>query len=270
MKSTNKNKPKPKSRAKPKVKPKTNQTLLQEIEGLRARLEEQEETLRAIRDGEVDALMVSNARRREGLKPTGCGSSLPYLYRRCTKEPCCCTPPARFSMPTPALPKWSACPWKASSTLPLTGICGLRTELGLRVFWRKACGNRPAEKSPCVSGRGQYLAARISVAPFAMEGKPCVCAVVTDISEIQKYLEIIEAGRLVQTVIEQSTDCIIVCDTQGMTSMQAAYTIIIPGAYGQRSWTTCCRSIIPARAAAEARCFPLPKYCGASASAMKK
>ena len=41
-------------------------------------------------------------------------------------------------------------------------------------------------------------------------------AVVTDISEIQKYLEIIEAGRLAQTVIEQSTDCIVVCDTQGI------------------------------------------------------
>ena len=117
--------------------------------------------------------------------------------------------------PNTRWPKWSACPWKASSTLPLTGICGLRTELGLRIFWRKACGTGQ-RRNHLRRGRGQYLAARISVAPFAMEGKPCVCAVVTDISEIQKYLEIIEAGKLVQTVIEQSTDCIIVCDTQGM------------------------------------------------------
>ncbi|NIO00054.1 MAG: hybrid sensor histidine kinase/response regulator, partial [Anaerolineae bacterium] len=38
---------------------KTRQELLLEIEELRARLEEAEETLRAIRSGEVDAVIVS-------------------------------------------------------------------------------------------------------------------------------------------------------------------------------------------------------------------
>ena len=40
-------------------KSKTKQQLLLEVEDLRKRLEEAEETLRAIRSGEVDALVVS-------------------------------------------------------------------------------------------------------------------------------------------------------------------------------------------------------------------
>ncbi len=36
-----------------------NQELLAELQELRSRLDEAEETLRAIRDGEVDALVVS-------------------------------------------------------------------------------------------------------------------------------------------------------------------------------------------------------------------
>src|SRR5512147_660688 len=42
-------------------KSKTKQQLLLDIEDLRTRLEEAEETLRAIRSGEVDALVVSGA-----------------------------------------------------------------------------------------------------------------------------------------------------------------------------------------------------------------
>ena len=61
MKSKSKLPQKSKSKPRPdvKAKPATKQALLLEIEELKARLEEQEETLRAIRSGEVDALMVS-------------------------------------------------------------------------------------------------------------------------------------------------------------------------------------------------------------------
>ena len=43
------------------MKPKTQKQLLLELEDLRARLDEAEDTLRAIRSGEVDALVVSGA-----------------------------------------------------------------------------------------------------------------------------------------------------------------------------------------------------------------
>ena len=59
MKPKSKPKAKPKHRDKSTANPRTKQALLQEIEELKSRMEEQEDTLRAIRDGEVDALMVS-------------------------------------------------------------------------------------------------------------------------------------------------------------------------------------------------------------------
>ena len=57
---------------------------------------------------------------------------------------------------------------------------------------------------------------RVSCTPFLLDEKPCVCAVLTDISETKKYLQIIEEGRLAQAVIQQANDCIIICDTQGI------------------------------------------------------
>ena len=273
-----KNKPKAKSKPKPqpksKVKPRTKQALLHEIEELKSRLEEQEETLRAIREGEVDALMVSTPEGEKVYTLKGAEQVYRIFIETMHEGALMLSPAGMILYANTRFAEMVSMPLESIINFPLDRYMPASDRANFKTLLEDGMRDQASGEISLCRGRGQYLAARISVTPFEVEGAPCVSAVVTDISETKEYLEIIEAGRLAQTVIEQSSDCIVVCDTQGMihaaAAAAAAYTVIIPGAYCQRSWMTCCRSAIPAPAAAEARCFPLLKYCGASASAMKK
>ena len=59
---------------------KTNRQLEAEVEAMRSRLEEAEETLRAITNNELDAFVVNGPEGPAGLHPTGRGTALPHPY----------------------------------------------------------------------------------------------------------------------------------------------------------------------------------------------
>ena len=220
MKSKNKSKPKPKAKPKHRDKstatPRSKQALLQEIEELKSRMEEQEETLRAIRDGEVDALMVSTPEGEKVFTLKGAEQVYRIFIETMHEGALLLSPAGTVLYANTRFAEMVSMPLEGIINSPLDRYMRASDRAGFKGLLEEGMQEQANGEINLRRGRGQYLAARISVAPFSVEGVPCVSAVVTDISEIQKYLEIIEASRLAQSVIEQSTDCIVVCDTQGI------------------------------------------------------
>ncbi len=82
-----------------------------ELAELRARLAEAEETLRAIRTGEVDAVMVAGKEGTQVFTLEGAEHAYRVLIESMNEGALTLTADGRFSTPTSASPGWSNARW---------------------------------------------------------------------------------------------------------------------------------------------------------------
>ncbi len=192
----------------------TNETALAaEVEDLRARLLEAEETLRAIRRGEVDALVVAGTQGDQIFTLRGADHS----YRIFLEEM-----------------------HEGAATLTADGIilyCNRRFAEIVGTALEDIVGNplsryvREADRTELdsvlsegldLSGKREMTLLRgeetvpvyLSTSPLRLEEVEAICLVVTDLTEQKRNEQIVAAEKLARSIFEHATEAIVVCDPE--------------------------------------------------------
>ena len=156
-------------------------------EEVRARLAEAEETLRAIRQGEIDALVVDASGRAAPLHPgwepttsTACWS------RRCPRAPRCSTTPGRSCTPTGGSRRCSGSRSRTSSGSASPISCRPSTVAPCPARW-PATARAPSRRSP-ISWTARVAGPPVAVSRRALRGDDSArhALVVTDLSRIEE------------------------------------------------------------------------------------
>jgi PAS domain S-box-containing protein len=187
-----------------------------EIESLRARLAEAEETLRAIREGEVDALVVKgpNGPRVYTLK----GADEPY---RVLVEQ---MPEGAVTLSEDGLVLYSNRSFAEMIGVPLEQVIGAsvaryvieRDRAALTAAVRAARRASLRREFTLRRASGVALPALLALGPLpAGGGEAAVSLIVTDLTEQRRTEEIAAAERFLRSILEQAAEPIVVCDAGG-------------------------------------------------------
>ena len=190
-----------------------NRALKDEVQSLRARLEEAEELRRAISEGDLDALVIPRPEgeliftldsadqayrvlvetMNEGTATLAFDGTILYCNRRFAEL---------LRMPIQAIIGTSFYRFIAPENATTFKVL-LDNKMGTGEANLRAEG-------------GKSLPVYLSISSLQAEGSPNAwCLVVTDLTEQKKNEEIVAAERLARSIIEQSAETIIVCDTSG-------------------------------------------------------
>ncbi|GFO59990.1 hypothetical protein GMST_23150 [Geomonas silvestris] len=193
-----------------------NDALLQEIAELKSRLEEAEETLRAIGRGQVDAFVVSGADGDQVF--TLKGADHPYRVLVETMNEGAAT-----------LSEDGTILYGNQRLADLLGV-QLKQLIGTKLAWYVTPMQRPllnallalplpgcaTEEIALITEQGRSVPVILCCCPFEVPGGHGVSVVVTDLTLQKRTGEIVASERLASSIIEQAGEAIVVCDERGM------------------------------------------------------
>jgi len=188
---------------------------LTEIEDLRQRLEESQETLRAIGSGEVDAFVVSGPEGEQVFTLTG--AEYPYRVLVETMNEGAATLAADGSI--------LYCNNRLSAMLqvPLERLIGTQlssyvTPADLPLFEArlgKCTEECDKDEITMITGAGNAVSVMISCCAAEISGNREIGMVITDLTQQKRNEETMAAEKLARSIIEQAGEAIIVCDEGG-------------------------------------------------------
>jgi len=194
---------------------KSRKELLDENESLRLRLEETEDTLRAIGSGEVDAFVVSGPDGEQVY--TLKGAELPYRILVETMNEGAATLASDSTI--------LYCNNRLASMLeiPLEKLTGTRLDTymapaDLPLFMArlgKCTQDCDTDEITVTTVTGDYVPVLISCSAHELDGNRRISIVVTDLRQKKRNDAIVASERLARSIIEQAGEAILVCDEKG-------------------------------------------------------
>jgi PAS domain S-box-containing protein len=195
----------------------TRKEIQDELAELRLRLEEAEETLNAIRRGEVDALVVSGPEGEKVFTLKGADHSYRILVETISEGAATLTRDGKILYANRRLADLLQTP--------------LQRVIGSFIFEYVVLEDRPWFEALLLQVRrednrgevrlraanGAEVPSLLSVSPMPPEDfSDKLSLVVTDLSEQKRQEEILAAGRLSRAILEQAEQAIVVCDPKGI------------------------------------------------------
>jgi PAS domain S-box-containing protein len=194
---------------------KTQEELLREIEELRLRLEEAEETLRAIGSGEVDAFVVSGADGEQLFTLKGAEHPYRILVETMNEGAATLADDGTIVFCNNRL--------AALLRMPLEKIIGTTFESyasppdkSLIAARRGKCTAKcDQDEITLITGEGNSVPVLISCCAMDLSGGHGVSVVVTDLTQQKRNEEFLASERLARSIIEQVGEAIVVCNEKG-------------------------------------------------------
>ena len=193
------------------MKTRTREQLLAELEALKQRLEEAEETLRAIRGGEVDGLVVEGPGGPQVYTLKGAETAYRAFVEQVQEGAATMLPDGTILY----------CNRRFAEMLKVP----LESVIGSSVRDFIAPMDQPTFQATIQEGgrseihlktSPEPLPVHLSASHLNIDGSPTVSLIVTDLTENKRYEEIVVSERLSRLILEQSTEAILVCDERGM------------------------------------------------------
>lgn len=186
--------------------------LVAEVEELRQQLEEAEETLSAIRRGEVDALVVTEERRGERVY-TLKSPDRPWrlMIEEMHQGAVTATPGGTLLWCNPGFARMLRMP-----AMNLVGgsvrsyVAPESRELVDALLDRSGSG-----EVELLSPDGMRVPAYLAVTSLSLEDEPILGLVVTDLTEQKRNEQIVADELLARSILEHASEAMVVCDTQG-------------------------------------------------------
>ena len=199
-------------------------------EALLARLEEAESTLSAIRDGHVEALVVSSD---QGPRVYALEGS-DHRYRRLVET----MSEGALLVGASGVIVYSNAAFAEMVTAPLERVIGHalsefvvhRQEHLLSALLEGALTQAGAGELVLCGTLGNERPVYLSVAKNSPEEDPGVSVIVTDLTEQKRNEQIVASERLANAILEQSAEPIIVCDVNGVVMRASSAARIVAGA----------------------------------------
>lgn len=189
--------------------------LVAENTALRARLEEAEETLRAIRSGEVDALLVATSEGDRIFTLQGAEHAYRVLVETmnegavtamvdgtilyCNSRFAAMVKAAPETIVGSALPRYVA----PEDRMRIEALMNLSDQTHRRGEVQLTCGD------------GTSIPVLFSFSPAAVEGLPGICVIATDLSGQKRTEQMMASEKLARSIFEQASEAIVVCDREG-------------------------------------------------------
>lgn len=192
-----------------------------EIEQLREQLREAQETLEAIRRGEVDALVVNGPQGDQVYTLRGADYSARMLLQEMSEGAATLIPDGSILYCNKRFADMVRLPHEKVIGVPAREFVAPADRQAYDVLIRRGQNHlAKAELLFCASD-GTPVPTYCSVKAISIGDEPCLCMVVTDLAEQKRNEEIIAAARLASSILEQAAEIIVVCDSAG-TILQAS------------------------------------------------
>ena len=198
-----------------------NQELLAEIRELRIRLEEAEETLSAIRGGEVDALVVASGEGDRVFTLEGADQPYRVLVETMSEGAATLNPDSTVLFCNSRLAHLLKRPLENILGKPLLSHVAPSEASAFTGLLHRALSAdcRPGEsvraELSLLAANGDPVPVLLSCAPLELAEHRGISLIVTDLSEQKRNEEIVAAGELASSILEQAGEAIIVCDETG-------------------------------------------------------
>jgi PAS domain S-box-containing protein len=185
-----------------------------ELAFLRERLQESEETLEAIRSGQVDALLVE----APGGPRVYTLEGADHRYRRLVET----MNEGALLINASGLVLYSNAAFATLMASPLDGIIGrsllefvdARSRPVFKALLSSALVQPAAEEVTLRDATGQPVAAFISMSPNE-QSDPGISVIVTNLTTQKRNEQIVASERLASSILEQAAEAIVVCDQTG-------------------------------------------------------
>ena len=186
-----------------------------EVAELRRRLQEAEDTLEAIRSGEVDALVISTAAGEQIYTLQGAETAYRVMVEAMNEGAmtlvedgtilyCNRHLAEMLGTPLDALLGASLRPYVASADRPVFDALLDRGKAGFsrgEIELHSDAGTLPVQ---------------LSISALDVQGARGCCVIATDLSEQKRNADILAAERLARSILEQAADAIVVCGPSGV------------------------------------------------------
>jgi PAS domain S-box-containing protein len=185
-----------------------------DLEELRIRLEEAEATLSAIRGGEVDALVVHGPHGEQVF--TLKGADQPYRVMVESMNEGAVTVSSEGTLLYANRRFAEIVGMKLDKVIghSLFDLIVAKDAAILQALLREARKSR--SKCELTLNTKSQLMVQLSGTALQIDGARAICIVVTDLTERRKSEEIAESENLARSILDQTTEAIVVCDPRGM------------------------------------------------------
>lgn len=194
---------------------KTPQELRREIEDLRARLEEAEETLRAIRSGEVDALVVSGPQGEQVYTLKGADHTYRVLVEGMNEGAVTMTTEGDILYCNDRFGKMVGAPLEQVIASSIYRFVVPADQPLFDALLRGGSPKNGRGEFALRAGDGTLVPVYLSFIILQMEGLPVVCMMATDLTEQKRHEEVVASERLARSILDQAAEAIVVCDENG-------------------------------------------------------
>jgi PAS domain S-box-containing protein len=189
--------------------------LVREIEELRLRLDEAEQTLEAIRCGAVDSIVVEGPEGPRVFALDAAAQSYRVLVEAMNE--------GAATLSEGGIILYSNGRFAGMLQAPLEQVIGSRIRDAVAPGWRSAleglmqeawAGESKGEIRLLTKG-GSELPAYMSLSRVDDSGRRALCLVATDLTEQKRSQEMLATEKLTRLVLEQAAEAVVVCDAEG-------------------------------------------------------
>ncbi len=189
--------------------------LQKEMEQLRLRLEEAEETLQAIRSGQVDALVVTAAGDEQIFVLKSADQPYRLLVEQMREGAATLSPEGSLLFCNRYLADMLARPPAGLLGTDLEQFIVPADKPVFQGLLRAALGGSSQGELRFMGGEGQWVPVHLALSSFLIDAQAAITLVATDLTEQKRNQEVIAAQRLARSILDQASDAIVTCDMSG-------------------------------------------------------
>jgi two-component system, sporulation sensor kinase E len=194
---------------------------LTDVEQLREQLREAQETLEAIRHGEVDALVVNSPEGDQVYTLRGADYSARMLLQEMSEGAATLIPDGSILYCNKRFAEMLRLPHEKVIGALARDFVAPADRQAYDSLIRRAQERLAKTELLFCAGDATPVPTYCSINPISIGDEPCLCMVVTDLTEQKRNEEIIAAASLASSILEQAAEIIVVCDPAG-TIIQAS------------------------------------------------
>jgi len=208
--------------------PKTAADLIQENEALQARLEAAEEALRAIQNGEVDALVIQGKDGEQIYTLEGADYTYRVMVENISEGVANLTEDGMILYGNQLLAHILGVPLETLLGSNLLRFISPADRPIFQGLLRKAKEGFSKGEMTLQCGDNSSLPAFFSMSGLENKGQRMISLVVTDLTEQKRSEEILAAEKMARSILEQASEAIFVCDRNGLITRasQAAFEMV--------------------------------------------
>jgi len=193
----------------------TKEELLREVEELRARMEDAEETLRAIGSGEVDAFVISGAGGEQVFTLKGAEQPYRILVETMNEGAAILAADGSILYCNNSFAAMLQTPQESILGTPFCSHVDPADEPLLAARLKSCTDQCNKDEIILLTGQGHHVPTLISCRSFELSGSQGISVVVTDLSQQKRNEEYLAEERLIRSIIEQVEELIFICDEKG-------------------------------------------------------